>query len=73
LYFNIYISTPFYQYHNVPGYQSQLTDSAQFIVSEVEVLSIWCIEEYYSAYYQSPRQMTCMWEKLQQKPLCCNM
>lgn len=34
-----------------------------------------CIEEYYTAHYQSPRQMTCMWEKLQQqgKPLCCNM
>ncbi|KAK7407319.1 hypothetical protein VNO78_09135 [Psophocarpus tetragonolobus] len=34
-----------------------------------------CIEEYYTAHYQSPRQMTCMWEKLQHqlKPLCCNM
>uniref|UniRef100_K7MRQ7 Galectin domain-containing protein n=1 Tax=Glycine max TaxID=3847 RepID=K7MRQ7_SOYBN len=34
-----------------------------------------CIEDYYTAHYQSPRQMTCMWDKLQQKgkPLCCNM
>ncbi|KAL5122340.1 Hydroxyproline O-galactosyltransferase GALT4 [Glycine soja] len=34
-----------------------------------------CIEEYYTAHYQSPRQMTCMWEKLQHqgKSLCCNM
>lgn len=34
-----------------------------------------CVEEYYTAHYQSPRQMTCMWEKLQHqgKPLCCNM
>ncbi|RDX66429.1 Hydroxyproline O-galactosyltransferase GALT6, partial [Mucuna pruriens] len=34
-----------------------------------------CIEDYYTAHYQSPRQMTCMWEKLQHqgKPLCCNM
>ncbi|XP_047169548.1 hydroxyproline O-galactosyltransferase GALT6-like isoform X2 [Vigna umbellata] len=34
-----------------------------------------CIEDYYTAHYQSPRQMTCMWHKLQQegKPLCCNM
>ncbi|KAG5068002.1 hypothetical protein JHK85_000379 [Glycine max] len=34
-----------------------------------------CFEEYYTAHYQSPRQMTCMWEKLQHqgKPLCCNM
>lgn len=33
-----------------------------------------CIEGYFTAHYQSPRQMTCMWEKLQQqgKPLCCN-
>ncbi|KAK7362101.1 hypothetical protein VNO77_04201 [Canavalia gladiata] len=34
-----------------------------------------CIEDYYTAHYQSPRQMTCMWHKLQhqRKPLCCNM
>ncbi|KHN13468.1 Putative beta-1,3-galactosyltransferase 19 [Glycine soja] len=34
-----------------------------------------CIEDYFTAHYQSPRQMTCMWDKLQQKgqPLCCNM
>ncbi|XP_075505035.1 hydroxyproline O-galactosyltransferase GALT6-like [Primulina tabacum] len=34
-----------------------------------------CIEEYYTAHYQSPRQMTCLWNKLrhQEKPMCCNM
>ncbi|KAL8091730.1 hydroxyproline O-galactosyltransferase GALT6-like [Apium graveolens] len=34
-----------------------------------------CIDDYYTAHYQSPRQMMCMWKKLQQhgKPLCCNM
>ncbi|KAK7317551.1 hypothetical protein RJT34_01891 [Clitoria ternatea] len=34
-----------------------------------------CIEDYYTAHYQSPRQMTCLWDKLQHqgKPLCCNM
>ncbi|KAL2462910.1 putative beta-1 [Forsythia ovata] len=34
-----------------------------------------CIEDYYTAHYQSPRQMICMWNKLQQRgrPLCCNM
>ncbi|KAK9116954.1 hypothetical protein Sjap_015901 [Stephania japonica] len=34
-----------------------------------------CIEDYYTAHYQSPRQMTCMWNKLQTlgKPECCNM
>ncbi|XP_018622240.1 hydroxyproline O-galactosyltransferase GALT6 isoform X2 [Nicotiana tomentosiformis] len=34
-----------------------------------------CVDDYYSAHYQSPRQMICMWNKLQQlgKPRCCNM
>ncbi|MBA0556671.1 hypothetical protein Golob_026751 [Gossypium lobatum] len=34
-----------------------------------------CIEDYYTAHYQSPRQMLCMWDKLQKqgKPQCCNM
>ncbi|KAE8688278.1 putative beta-1,3-galactosyltransferase 20 [Hibiscus syriacus] len=34
-----------------------------------------CIEDYYTAHYQSPRQMICMWDKLQKqgKPQCCNM
>ncbi|KAF5449741.1 hypothetical protein F2P56_030157 [Juglans regia] len=34
-----------------------------------------CIEDYYTAHYQSPRQMTCLWDKLQsqRKPKCCNM
>ncbi|CAN6549083.1 unnamed protein product [Malus baccata var. baccata] len=33
-----------------------------------------CIDGYYTAHYQSPRQMICMWDKLQQgKPQCCNM
>ncbi|KAK4394574.1 Hydroxyproline O-galactosyltransferase GALT6 [Sesamum angolense] len=34
-----------------------------------------CIEDYITAHYQSPRQMTCLWNKLRQqgKPSCCNM
>jgi hypothetical protein len=34
-----------------------------------------CIEDYYTAHYQSPRQMICMWNKLNLlgKPQCCNM
>lgn len=32
-----------------------------------------CIEDYYTAHYQSPRQMVCMWEKLSRgKAECCN-
>ncbi|KAJ8553848.1 hypothetical protein K7X08_024526 [Anisodus acutangulus] len=34
-----------------------------------------CVNDYYSAHYQSPRQMICLWNKLQQlgRPECCNM
>lgn len=33
-----------------------------------------CIEGYYTAHYQSPRQMICLWKNLQQgRPQCCNM
>ncbi|KAK0588006.1 hypothetical protein LWI29_032736 [Acer saccharum] len=34
-----------------------------------------CILDYYTAHYQSPRQMMCLWDRLQMqgKPLCCNM
>eukprot|EP00249_Psilotum_nudum_P022360 c28485_g1_i2 orf=183-2384(+) len=32
-----------------------------------------CVADYFIAHYQSPRQMLCMWENLQQgKPQCCN-
>ncbi|KAI0527437.1 hypothetical protein KFK09_003038 [Dendrobium nobile] len=33
-----------------------------------------CIDGYFTAHYQSPRQMMCMWSKLQAgRPHCCNM
>ncbi|KAI4336060.1 hypothetical protein L6164_014636 [Bauhinia variegata] len=34
-----------------------------------------CIEDYLTAHYQSPRQMMCLWDKMQRqsKPQCCNM
>ncbi|GER54868.1 galactosyltransferase family protein, partial [Striga asiatica] len=34
-----------------------------------------CVEGYMTAHYQSPRQMTCLWAKLELhgKPHCCNM
>ncbi|RDY05412.1 Hydroxyproline O-galactosyltransferase GALT6, partial [Mucuna pruriens] len=34
-----------------------------------------CVENYYTAHYQSPRQMMCLWDKLQMqtRPQCCNM
>ncbi|KAK9090595.1 hypothetical protein Sjap_023772 [Stephania japonica] len=34
-----------------------------------------CVEDYFTAHYQSPRQMICLWNKLQQfgKPQCCDM
>ncbi|XP_016443763.1 hydroxyproline O-galactosyltransferase GALT6 [Nicotiana tabacum] len=33
-----------------------------------------CIDDYYTAHYQSPRQMICLWRKLLLgKPRCCNV
>ncbi|KAJ9163676.1 hypothetical protein P3X46_023318 [Hevea brasiliensis] len=34
-----------------------------------------CIEGYFTAHYQSPRQIICLWDKLQKlgRPQCCNM
>ncbi|CAL5338404.1 unnamed protein product [Camellia sinensis] len=34
-----------------------------------------CVEDYYTAHYQSPRQMMCLWDKLQSlgEAQCCNM
>ncbi|KAK7389001.1 hypothetical protein VNO78_23832 [Psophocarpus tetragonolobus] len=34
-----------------------------------------CVEGYYTAHYQSPRQMMCLWDKLQMQtmPQCCSM
>ncbi|KAM0906605.1 hypothetical protein ACQ4PT_016661 [Festuca glaucescens] len=33
-----------------------------------------CIDDYYTAHYQSPRLMLCMWQKLVEgKPQCCNV
>ncbi|XP_057422343.1 hydroxyproline O-galactosyltransferase GALT2-like [Lotus japonicus] len=32
-----------------------------------------CMEGYFTAHYQSPRQMICLWDKLSQgRPRCCN-
>jgi len=34
-----------------------------------------CVEGYITAHYQSPRQMMCLWDKLEMQtiPECCNM
>ncbi|KAM5570619.1 hydroxyproline O-galactosyltransferase GALT6 [Rosa sericea] len=34
-----------------------------------------CIEDYFTAHYQSPRQMICLWDKLKKfgRPQCCSM
>ncbi|TYK02182.1 hydroxyproline O-galactosyltransferase GALT6 [Cucumis melo var. makuwa] len=51
------------------------TSKAVKDVHSFKYCQIGCIEEYYTAYYQSPRQMICLWNKLprQAKPECCNM
>ncbi|CAL9760942.1 unnamed protein product [Musa acuminata subsp. burmannicoides] len=43
-------------------------------IHSVKFCQFGCIDDYYTAHYQSPRQMTCLWDKLQAgKPRCCNM
>ncbi|XP_038973250.1 hydroxyproline O-galactosyltransferase GALT6-like [Phoenix dactylifera] len=43
-------------------------------VHDLKFCQFGCIDNYYTAHYQSPRQMICMWDKLQTgKPQCCNM
>ncbi|GAB2248952.1 hypothetical protein Droror1_Dr00012311 [Drosera rotundifolia] len=34
-----------------------------------------CIKDYHTAHYQSPKQMLCLWKKLQRlgRPTCCNI
>ncbi|KMT07173.1 hypothetical protein BVRB_6g154980 [Beta vulgaris subsp. vulgaris] len=38
-------------------------------------LQFGCIDNYYTAHYQSPKQLICLWERLQSegKPICCNL
>ncbi|EOA39841.1 hypothetical protein CARUB_v10008510mg [Capsella rubella] len=45
------------------------------VVHSLKFCQFGCIEDYFTAHYQSPRQMICMWDKLQRlgKPHCCNM
>ncbi|KAJ4889717.1 hypothetical protein Rs2_29465 [Raphanus sativus] len=45
------------------------------VVHSLRFCQFGCIEDYFTAHYQSPRQMICMWDKLQRlgKPRCCNM
>ncbi|KAG5378973.1 hypothetical protein IGI04_026815 [Brassica rapa subsp. trilocularis] len=45
------------------------------VVHSLRFCQFGCIEDYFTAHYQSPRQMICMWDKLQRlgKPHCCNM
>ncbi|WOL04197.1 hydroxyproline O-galactosyltransferase GALT6 isoform X1 [Canna indica] len=43
-------------------------------VHDVKFCQFGCINDYFTAHYQSPRQMMCMWDKLRAgKPHCCDM
>uniref|UniRef100_A0A0E0D8G5 Galectin domain-containing protein n=1 Tax=Oryza meridionalis TaxID=40149 RepID=A0A0E0D8G5_9ORYZ len=43
-------------------------------VHSIKFCQFGCIDDYYTAHYQSPRQMLCLWDKLQSgKAQCCNM
>uniref|UniRef100_A0A0E0KKD3 Galectin domain-containing protein n=1 Tax=Oryza punctata TaxID=4537 RepID=A0A0E0KKD3_ORYPU len=49
------------------------TRDVQYVHS-VKFCQYGCIDDYYTAHYQSPRQMLCLWDKLQAgKAQCCNM
>ncbi|KAJ6816194.1 hydroxyproline O-galactosyltransferase GALT6-like [Iris pallida] len=53
--------------------QFNSTKHVEYIHS-VKFCQFGCVDDYYTAHYQSPRQMLCMWDKLQQgRPQCCNM
>ncbi|XP_068637798.1 hydroxyproline O-galactosyltransferase GALT6-like [Aristolochia californica] len=43
-------------------------------VHDLKFCQFGCIDDYFTAHYQSPRQMICMWDKLRAgRPQCCNM
>jgi len=43
-------------------------------VHSIKFCQFGCIDDYYTAHYQSPRQMLCLWDKLLAgKAQCCNM
>ncbi|KAG9449633.1 hypothetical protein H6P81_009598 [Aristolochia fimbriata] len=43
-------------------------------VHDLKFCQFGCIDDYFTAHYQSPRQMICMWDKLQAgRAQCCNM
>ncbi|KAF5758519.1 putative galactosylxylosylprotein 3-beta-galactosyltransferase [Helianthus annuus] len=54
--------------------QFNATKAVEYVHS-LKFCQFGCIEDYYTAHYQSPRQMLCMWNKLQLhgRPQCCNM
>ncbi|KAK9054496.1 hypothetical protein SSX86_025574 [Deinandra increscens subsp. villosa] len=54
--------------------QFNSTNQVEYVHS-LKFCQFGCIEDYYTAHYQSPRQMLCMWNKLQLsgRPQCCNM
>ncbi|CAH9092468.1 unnamed protein product [Cuscuta europaea] len=57
----------------VEKFNSTVTPPVEY-VHNLKFSQSGCVDDYYTAHYQSPRQMICMWNKLQQgKPHCCNM
>ncbi|KAI9086430.1 hypothetical protein K1719_031514 [Acacia pycnantha] len=54
----------------------QFNSSKQVVyVHSLKFCQFGCIEGYYTAHYQSPKQLECLWDKLQMqtRPQCCNM
>eukprot|EP00850_Spirogloea_muscicola_P012374 SM000079S22492 [mRNA] locus=s79:532339:536090:+ [translate_table: standard] len=55
------------------GQFGQHTNETLHYVHNWRFCQFGCIEDYFTAHYQSPRQMICMWGKLAHgEPRCCN-
>ncbi|XP_047332397.1 hydroxyproline O-galactosyltransferase GALT6-like [Impatiens glandulifera] len=58
----------------VENFNKSMTATVEYVHS-VKFCQFGCIEDYFTAHYQSPKQMICLWDRLQlqRKPTCCNM
>ena len=56
----------------VQAYKNQINEVDY--VSDNKFNNLGCSEGYITAHYQKPKQMACLWNKLQEQlgPTCCN-
>jgi hypothetical protein len=57
----------------VEDYNTTTTSAPVQYVHSWRFCQYGCVDNYFTAHYQSPRQMLCLWEKLSLgHPQCCN-